>query len=38
MRNAQLKHEGTLRQEFNKAGGFFDIEVYGVLREEFQHT
>ena len=38
MRNAQLKHEGTLRQEFNKGGRFFDIEVYGVLREEFQRT
>lgn len=38
MRNAQLKHEGTLRQEFNKGGRFFDIEVYGVLREDFQRT
>ncbi len=36
MRNAQLKHEGTLRQEFNKDGTMVDIEVYGALREEFQ--
>lgn len=36
MRNTQLKHEGTLRQEFYKGNRYFDIEVYGVLREEFQ--
>jgi RimJ/RimL family protein N-acetyltransferase len=35
MVKAKLKKEGVLRQEFRKNGKFVDVEVYGVLREDF---
>jgi RimJ/RimL family protein N-acetyltransferase len=35
MLNAGLKKEGVLRQEFRKDDQFLDIEVYGILREDF---
>jgi RimJ/RimL family protein N-acetyltransferase len=35
MLKAGLKKEGVLRQEFEKNGGLVDIEVYGILREEW---
>jgi ribosomal-protein-alanine N-acetyltransferase len=33
-----LKHEGTMRQHQRKWGEFLDIEIYGMLREEWAAT
>jgi ribosomal-protein-alanine N-acetyltransferase len=33
-----MRHEGTLRQEFRKNGRFHDLEVYGILKQEFRAT
>jgi [ribosomal protein S5]-alanine N-acetyltransferase len=34
MMKANLRREGTLRQDFRKNGVLVDIEVYGVLRDD----
>jgi RimJ/RimL family protein N-acetyltransferase len=36
MQKLGMKHEGCLRQHMMKNGEFVDIEVYGILREEFK--
>ena len=35
MQKIGMKHEGCLRQHIKKWGKFEDLEVYGILREEF---
>lgn len=35
MLNAGLKKEGVLRQEFQRNGQYYDLEVYGLLRNEY---
>lgn len=35
MRNAGMKHEGTLRQRIYNKGRFADVELYAILRSEF---
>lgn len=32
-----MRHEGTLREAFNKSGKFENLECYGILKSEF-HT
>jgi len=36
MRKIGMRHEGSLRQHVSKWGTFEDVEVYGILREEFE--
>ena len=31
-----FKHEGTLRQNVWKNGGFYDDTIYGLLRDEWK--
>ncbi|MBD3290921.1 GNAT family N-acetyltransferase [candidate division KSB1 bacterium] len=35
MRKIGMKYEGRLRKHFNKWGEYVDIDIYGILREEF---
>lgn len=30
------QYEGTLRRAFSRRGEFFDVEVYGILKEDFE--
>ncbi|HEX8696854.1 MAG TPA: GNAT family N-acetyltransferase [Longimicrobium sp.] len=36
MRKLGMRHEGSLREHIFKWGVFEDIEVYGILRDEFE--
>jgi ribosomal-protein-alanine N-acetyltransferase len=35
MRNAGMRHEGTLRKRIFNKGKFHDMELYAILKEEF---
>lgn len=35
MRNAGMTHEGTLRQRIYNKGRFADVELYAILKNEF---
>lgn len=35
MRKNGMRHEGTLRQHYEKNGAMHDFHIYGILREEF---
>lgn len=35
MQKIGMKYEGRLRKHFNKWGEYVDIDIYGILREEF---
>ncbi len=37
LRKLGMKHEGCLRRHILKWGQFEDIEMYGILREEWTH-
>ncbi len=37
MQKLGMKHEGYLRQHFKKWDNFVDVEMYGILKEEFEH-
>ncbi len=34
LRKIGMTHEGCMRQHILKWGKFFDVELYGILREE----
>jgi ribosomal-protein-alanine N-acetyltransferase len=36
MQKLGMKHEGCLRQHFKKWGNFVDVEMYGILKKEFE--
>ena len=36
MQKIGMTHEGHLRQHVNKWGGFEDIEIYGILRSDYE--
>lgn len=36
MKNAGMRHEGTLRQRVFNKGRFADVELYAILRNDFQ--
>ena len=35
MRNAGMKHEGTLRQRIYNKGRFSDVDLYAILKSDF---
>jgi len=37
MQKIGMKHEGTLRQHVKKLGTYIDLEVYGILRGEWEN-
>jgi ribosomal-protein-alanine N-acetyltransferase len=36
MQKLGMKHEGCLRQHFEKWDAFEDMEIYGILKSEWQ--
>ena len=36
MQKIGMKHEGLLRQHGKKAGVFVDLDIYGILKSEYE--